>query len=118
MREPELERFKKRLENMTELIRADLALSDPARDSIVPDSAIGRLTRIEAIQAQSMGDEGRRRQEARLRDVERALERIASGSYGTCIRCGARIPEGRLEIMPEAPYCIDCAASINASRTR
>jgi len=65
---------------------------------------------MEAIQAQSMTDEGRRRQEARLRQVEIALEMIARGSYGTCVTCGSEIPKGRLEIMPETRLCLTCAS--------
>lgn len=44
-----------------------------------------------------------------LADVERALSRIADGSYGTCTRCGRRITVGRLDARPTAQLCIDCA---------
>jgi DnaK suppressor protein len=64
---------------------------------------------MEAIQAQSMSAEGRRRAEIRLKMVHRALERIQSGSFGTCAECGQDIPLGRLEFMPKAPFCMDCA---------
>lgn len=83
---------------------------DPTKDSITPDKAIGRLTRMEAIQAQSMSAEGRRRQEQRLTAVQRALERIEKGTYGACVRCGDPIAEGRLEVMPESAFCVKCAA--------
>ena len=65
---------------------------------------------MEAIQAQSMDQEGRRRQRDRLRKVERALVRLESGTYGTCVRCGDEIPKDRLEIMPESATCVMCAA--------
>jgi len=44
-----------------------------------------------------------------LRDVEKALSKIASGSYGKCETCGKEIAEPRLEAMPAAKYCIDHA---------
>src|SRR5690606_9994827 len=47
----------------------------------------------------------------RLADVELALQRIRDGSYGRCAACGETIPEGRLDAMPETPYCVDHAAS-------
>ena len=47
--------------------------------------------------------------QAELGDVETALERIDSGSYGTCTVCGAAIAPARLEAMPATPYCIDHA---------
>jgi RNA polymerase-binding transcription factor DksA len=41
------------------------------------------------------------------RSVEIALERLAEGTYGTCVDCGNEIPEARLEAIPEAIRCID-----------
>jgi RNA polymerase-binding transcription factor DksA len=37
------------------------------------------------------------------------LSRIADGSFGQCVRCGAQIAPDRLEARPEAALCIDCA---------
>jgi RNA polymerase-binding protein DksA len=37
-----------------------------------------------------------------------ALDRIATGKYGYCLRCGSQIPSGRLEAVPEAELCLDC----------
>lgn len=42
--------------------------------------------------------------------VRAALERLDSGGYGVCARCGLPIPEGRLEVLPWAVRCVDCAA--------
>lgn len=44
----------------------------------------------------------------KLIDIELALKKIAKGNYGICERCGRSIPPGRLKILPEARYCIDC----------
>ncbi|MDF2443153.1 MAG: DnaK suppressor protein [Subtercola sp.] len=38
-----------------------------------------------------------------------ALERLAAGTYGTCIRCGQPIGFGRLDARPSAALCITCA---------
>jgi DnaK suppressor protein len=46
---------------------------------------------------------------AELADVDRALARIADGSYGFCQRCGKRIAVARLDARPTAVLCIDCA---------
>lgn len=42
--------------------------------------------------------------------VRAALLRIAAGSYGLCTRCGDPIAEERLKALPEAAYCLRCAA--------
>ncbi|MFO0923437.1 MAG: TraR/DksA C4-type zinc finger protein [Pirellulales bacterium] len=57
-------------------------------------------------------------EEGRLEKVQAALERIASGEYGTCLECEGRIPKARLEIIPEAPYCVKCASKIGSNPYR
>jgi RNA polymerase-binding transcription factor DksA len=44
-----------------------------------------------------------------IASIQRALDRIDAGTYGTCVQCGGDIAEGRLEARPEAALCIDCA---------
>ncbi len=111
MDEKSRDHFRTLLEARAKEIRALLASSDSADDSIEVDDAIGRLTRMEAIQAQAMSNEGRRRQQDRLPRIEAALSRISDGTYGICVRCANEIPRGRLEIMPEAAVCVQCAAT-------
>jgi RNA polymerase-binding transcription factor len=43
-----------------------------------------------------------------LTAIDGALERIESGTYGTCAGCGGAIAEGRLDAEPWASLCIDC----------
>lgn len=45
--------------------------------------------------------------EAELVDVERALERLEAGTYGTCEACGRPIGEERLEALPATRFCVD-----------
>jgi DnaK suppressor protein len=44
-------------------------------------------------------------------DTARALRRMADGTYGTCERCHATIPLGRLRILPHARFCVPCQQS-------
>ena len=87
------------LEERADELRAELAvLTKVTRD---PSATIGfgkrvgegtneAISRIERVaQADSLA--------ATLEDVERALEKLDDGSYGICDRCGALIPEERLE---------------------
>ena len=43
-----------------------------------------------------------------LADIEGALERIATGRYGTCVSCAAPIELARLAAVPQAPFCAPC----------
>jgi len=55
---------------------------------------------------------------ASLHEVEDALERIADGSYGTCIDCEEPIAEKRLAARPAAPRCIPCQERFDAQERR
>lgn len=48
------------------------------------------------------------RTQARYAAILDALERLAAGTYGTCAGCNARIPFGRLLVMPETTRCVAC----------
>ena len=48
------------------------------------------------------------RLESRLERVNRALEQIAAGTYGTCDTCGRPIDPRRLRAAPESTVCADC----------
>jgi DnaK suppressor protein len=54
----------------------------------------------------------RERERTQLREVDAALAALDAGTYGTCRNCGKPIAEGRLEAIPWAQLCIDCAAKL------
>jgi len=41
--------------------------------------------------------------------IRAALARIEDGSYGFCVKCGERISEERLDVLPATPFCRKCA---------
>ena len=49
--------------------------------------------------------------QALLGEVDRAEQKLADGSYGTCDICGAQIPAGRLEARPWSSRCVSCAGT-------
>jgi RNA polymerase-binding transcription factor DksA len=50
-------------------------------------------------------------------DVVRALEKLDDGTYGICDRCGAMIPQERLEARPWSVLCVRCASDRARERT-
>lgn len=48
-------------------------------------------------------------QEKEIEQIERAKEKIKQGTYGICEECGKDIDPARLEVLPHARLCIDCA---------
>jgi DnaK suppressor protein len=46
--------------------------------------------------------------QGQLDDIDGALKRLETGTYGICTECGDNIQPGRLEIMPTAALCVEC----------
>ena len=78
---------------------------------IAPDNAIGRLTRMEAINAKSINDANIRTAKIRLMKLEKALEGINDPNFGICQLCEKKIPLKRLMIVPESNVCVQCLDS-------
>jgi DnaK suppressor protein len=75
-------------------------------------SKVGRLSRMDAMQAQAMAQASGHRREAMLRNIDAALKRVEDGSYGLCRDCEEPINPKRLEFDPTALRCIDCASNL------
>ncbi len=95
---------------LAELHAASAATGDERRPVALDQAAVGRLSRMDAMQLQAMAHAADRHRQQRMRRLEAALERIAEGDYGRCVRCGEPIGSGRLEADPAVPTCIRCAA--------
>ena len=72
-------------------------------------SRTGRLSRMDALQAQAMAHAGDARARDEYRRIRTALARIDNGDYGDCLDCGEPIGAGRLHADPAAELCLACA---------
>jgi len=72
---------------------------------------VGRLSRMDAIQAQAMAKASAGRREQMLRRIDAALARVENDDYGICQECGEPINPKRLDFDPTVTLCIDCASS-------
>ncbi len=68
-------------------------------------TAVGRLSRMDSLQNQSLSKGLREREVARLSQLREAISRIEKETFGLCIACGGEIPYERLFVFPEAPAC-------------
>jgi DnaK suppressor protein len=82
---------------------------DDGKPVELDQTRVGRLSRMDALQSQAMAKETERRRQRELVQIERALARLADGSFGECAACGEMIAMKRLELDPSAALCIDCA---------
>ena len=99
------------------VIRAEMGqlkvLSETAKESRAPvgldQQSVGRLSRMDAIQQQSMELATEDRRQQRLTALSAALKRIEAGDYGYCLKCDDKIAAGRLAVDPAVSLCIGCA---------
>jgi len=85
---------------------------DQAEETVELDQTrMGRLSRMDAMQAQAMSKETGRRRRQKLLQIEAALRRIEEDDYGYCQDCGEDIAPARLEVDPTVLLCISCATA-------
>jgi len=87
-----------------QLIREYKKLTEP----VAPDDAIGRVSRMDAINNKSVTEASLRQAEKKLRNLQQVLKRKES-DFGICIRCGKAIPQERILYRLESLTCVACA---------
>jgi len=76
---------------------------------IAPDCAIGRVSRMDAINNKSVEEASLRQAESKLRNLQRVFSQLGSNEFGICLKCKKSIPLGRILIRPENLFCVNCA---------
>ena len=109
MKQNQLDSFRKALISRREEIRQ---LTTDSKDSAgtveLDQSKVGRLSRMDSLQAQQMAQETTRRRQLQLQKIATALRRMEAGEYGYCFSCGDEIGEARLKFDPASTRCIEC----------
>lgn len=101
--------FTKKILAEIEILQTKILELKETTKPIAPDVAIGRISRMDAINNKSVNEAALRAAEIKLSKLEVALGKVDDPKFGFCIRCGQEIPEGRLLIMPESIKCVNCA---------
>ena len=76
---------------------------------IAPDVAIGRISRMDAINNKSVMEASLRQAKLKLKNLEKVLSNLGSKEFGICLKCKQPIPIGRILIRPESLHCVNCA---------
>ncbi len=76
---------------------------------IAPDCAIGRVSRMDAINNKSINDAALRKALVKLSGLKYALDTINDSGFGICVKCGKQIPIGRIMLVPHSRFCAKCA---------
>ncbi len=99
-------RLAARLQNLDELDRATEGDTTPIE---LDQTAIGRLSRMDAMQVQAMAAASQRMRADERRRIAAALKRLDADEYGWCVQCGEEIAPARLEADPTLATCVKCA---------
>ena len=111
MTDTEFEEMKQRLLKLrAELLAIEESGREAARPVQLDQASVGRLSRMDAMQAQSMALAAGRRREEQLARIAGALRRLESGDFGFCFVCGEEIGLDRLRFDPTTTRCIGCKA--------
>lgn len=92
-----------------ELLQVEQSGNEAAKTVELDQSAVGRLSRMDALQSQAMAKESQQRRMIQKQRIDSALQRIENGNFGTCVTCEEDIHPKRLAVDPTTLLCLDCA---------
>jgi DnaK suppressor protein len=105
-------------ERLTTALRnkhAELSRSLRNRDEIVIEKASDAIEEVQSMEDRELAIRNLDRDTNVLRQIDHALSRIASGTYGTCLHCEDDITPKRMAAVPWAAFCITCQELIDHS---
>ncbi len=99
-----LEKDKEKILHQIGELKKDDPFADPdhAIDNAAIDTDVREQVGHDTIQAQIKD------LQRKLHDIELAFEKMTKGRYGHCEKCGVQIPVARINLIPEARFCIEC----------
>ncbi len=107
---------KKKLKNtiLTKIEQLDIEIKEIKHLTapIEPENAIGRISRMDAINNKTINDRILRNAAEKQKKLKLALSRIDEPKFGFCTLCEKSIQEARLFLMPESSLCISCARRV------
>jgi len=109
MTKTDLEKFR----NILDTKRSELSGSLRNRDEIVIEKAPDALDEVQLAGERELAIRNLDRDSNMLRQIRRALGRIADGSYGVCLHCDEDISPKRVAAVPWAAYCIKCQEQVD-----
>ncbi|CAM4297306.1 TraR/DksA family transcriptional regulator [Vreelandella rituensis] len=106
----DMQHIRQRLQNQRQELLAESLESEASRKTVMLDqTTVGRLSRMDALQAQAMAEAEENRRQLQIKRIDSALLRIDNAELGECIECGEWIGVRRLESDPTLLKCIECA---------
>ena len=105
----ERQELKRNIEEAIEAQKTLIASLSETSKPVAPDNAIGRLSRMEALNDRAVSEASLNAARHKLSRLETALGKVDHPDFGICLGCDNPIPPGRILLMPEATRCVPCA---------
>jgi len=99
------ERILTEINKTTKIIEEYKEMTKP----VAPENAIGRLSRMDAINNKAVTESALRQAEEKSSKLNYVLSSVGSEEFGICKKCKRPIPIGRILLMPQSFYCVQCA---------
>ena len=101
--------IEKKIQNEIKRISASILEYEKMAKPIAPDDAIGRVSRMDAINNKSVLDAALTKAKMKLEKLLIVQKDINNDNFGLCVRCSCKIPIERLILVPESKRCVYCA---------
>lgn len=102
-------KIKARIEEEIQSTIQTISLYEEMTKPVAPDVAIGRVSRMDAINNNAVTESALRQSKLKLSQLEYVLQNIDNKDFGICRNCKAPIPIERIIIKPESSFCVRCA---------
>ena len=104
-----IKKIKEKIQSKIDQTLDDIADLKEITSPISPENAIGRISRMDAINNKTINDRTLRKAEEKLKKLKLSLSRINDADFGKCINCSTPIQEARILLLPEEVKCVNCA---------
>ena len=101
--------IRRRLEQEIQKSRDKISRYKEMTRPIAPDNAIGRVSRMDAINNKGVMDAALLKAKERLEGLQRHMDKLDSPDFGLCVKCRSKIPPERIFMAPQSSFCVNCA---------
>lgn len=109
MDEFEKEELREKMQEALAVLEDQIFELELLTQPISPDNALGRITRMDAINNKSVNEANLKRAKLKRAKLQTSLSKIDDPNFGKCVKCGQSIQIARLMYMPESSNCVKCA---------
>ena len=109
MNEDQLNTIKENIEEEIKKTLQSITNYQELTKPIAPENAIGRISRMDAINNKTVNEAALKKAEQKLINLKVALSNINDKDFGICFKCKNNIPLGRIMLMPQSRFCVNCA---------